>query len=871
MIAKTSFVDSPSRGQMRGLIRQPMMMMVLLILLAFTGAFISLMFIASDLNQQSDRQQSLLLDKALQTRQAVMQFHLSDNAEWGEAYQNLHRTLNRRWAWDNQNLGASLFDTFAYEGVFVISPQDETRYSVIRGRPEARSLALWLGTDPLRRIKAQLQASAGNAISDYVLADAQLTLYSAAWITPGGDRSVTTLPGPPSLMVFTDRLTPQKLLKLGQEYGIHNLHLDASPAARPASPHLLIAVGDKQVALIWRSANPGGALLTELLPLLVLIMLLSLFTALMLMRSALRKAQLNDESTWLLGQSQLALSASERRFRDIAETTTDWIWEMDSQLRLVWISGRFPVVTGFSSQEWIQRTLADFLLDYEKYRSRLMLFQQSGGQLTLTGCRYRSAQGHMRYCNLTLKEVMLTQGVSGFRGSATDITLEYEAQARAHYLSHFDELTGLANRVQMQEFLTGKLSLPSDPQHRLAIIMIDLDKFKPVNDIYGHTAGDKVLHEVSGRIRACLGSHGLVARLGGDEFVAILPEMNSRDRIVALCQQLIARINDAFEVCDNTLHIGASLGIALAPQDADNASDLLRYADIALYKAKNSGRNQWVFFDRDMEEKIVQRRELEHELRDAINSEQLALVYQARYALAAGEVTAVEALVRWQHPRLGLLMPDQFIPLAEETGLISALSDWVLLRACSDIVQFEPALSVSVNISATELQNDALPSRIAQVLQLSGLPNHRLEIEVTENALLSDPEKTLATMQAVKALGVKFLIDDFGTGYASLCYLRAFPFDGLKIDKSFIFPLGESPQARQVVENMIGLGRAYSLSVTAEGVETPGHMAQLQALACDAVQGYYIGRPGPLAQIVMTVPDDNPMRKNAAVPRQRHS
>lgn len=871
MIAKTSFVDSPSRGQMRGLIRQPMMMMVLLILLAFTGAFISLMFIASDLNQQSDRQQSLLLDKALQTRQAVMQFHLSDNAGWGEAYQNLHRTLNRRWAWDNQNLGASLFDTFAYEGVFVISPQNETRYSVIRGRPEARSLALWLGTDPLRRIKAQLQASAGNAISDYVLADAQLTLYSAAWITPGGDRSVTTLPGPPSLMVFTDRLTPQKLLKLGQEYGIHNLHLDASPAARPASPHLLIAVGDKQVALIWRSANPGGALLTGLLPLLVLIMLLSLFTALMLMRSALRKAQLNDESTWLLGQSQLALSASERRFRDIAETTTDWIWEMDSQLRLVWISGRFPVVTGFSSQEWIQRTLADFLLDYEKYRSRLMLFQQSGGQLTLTGCRYRSAQGHMRYCNLTLKEVMLTQGVSGFRGSATDITLEYEAQARAHYLSHFDELTGLANRVQMQEFLTGKLSLPSDPQHRLAIIMIDLDKFKPVNDIYGHTAGDKVLHEVSGRIRACLGSHGLVARLGGDEFVAILPEMNSRDRIVALCQQLIARINDAFEVCDNTLHIGASLGIALAPQDADNASDLLRYADIALYKAKNSGRNQWVFFDRDMEEKIVQRRELEHELRDAINSEQLALVYQARYALAAGEVTAVEALVRWQHPRLGLLMPDQFIPLAEETGLISALSDWVLLRACSDIVQFEPALSVSVNISATELQNDALPSRIAQVLQLSGLPNHRLEIEVTENALLSDPEKTLATMQAVKALGVKFLIDDFGTGYASLCYLRAFPFDGLKIDKSFIFPLGESPQARQVVENMIGLGRAYSLSVTAEGVETPGHMAQLQALACDAVQGYYIGRPGPLAQIVMTVPDDNPMRKNAAVPRQRHS
>ncbi|BAN95280.1 hypothetical protein E05_05140 [Plautia stali symbiont] len=455
-----------------------------------------------------------------------------------------------------------------------------------------------------------------------------------------------------------------------------------------------------------------------------------------------------------------------------------------------------------------------------------MQLADSGGQLTLNGCRYLSAQHQPRYCNLTLKRVSLAHGVSGFRGSASDVTLEVEAQARAHYLSHFDELTGLANRVQMREFLTGQLSLPLP-----AMIMIDLDKFKPVNDFYGHAAGDQVLHAVSDRIRRTLNGNGLVARLGGDEFVVILPEAGSREQVDALCQQLIAQLNLPFPVYNNDIHIGGSLGIALAQQDADNASDLLRFADIALYKAKNSGRNQWIFFDRGMEEKIVQRREMEHELREALQENQL---------------------------RLGLLMPDQFIPLAEETGLISELSDWVLLNACEDIARYRPEMAVSVNISASELQDSALAERITRVLQLSGLPSQRLEIEVTENALLSDPDKTLAVMQAVKALGVRFLIDDFGTGYASLCYLRAFPFDGIKIDKSFIFPLADSPQARQVVENMIGLGKAYSLSVTAEGVETPVQMSQLQELACDAIQGYYIGRPLPLPQISTEPPQSEP-------------
>lgn len=856
MKAKPSPMEFPASGRMRGLIKLPMRLMLSLIFLSFMVALVTLCFIASDLNQQNTRQNHLLLEKALLTRQEVMQFHLSDNAEWGEAYENLHRTVNKEWAWTRQNLGESLFETFAYEGVFVISPQGETVYSVIDGKPQPRSFNAWLGRDLLPILQQLLQNSDGKALSRFVVANHQLVLITASWITTGGDNSVQPVAGPPSLMIFADRLTPAKLLQLGHEYGIRQLRVDFTlPAsAEPLADSLRLSTDGQPALMRWQNANPGGTLLTGLLPLLILTMLIVLFGALMLMRSALLKAQLNDENTWLLAQSQQALSASERRFRDIAETTTDWIWEMDAHLRFSWISGRFPVVTGFNSEEWLQRTLDEFLLCDERQRDRLKQFQHAGGQLTLSGCRYLSAQHQPRYCNLTLKRVSLAQGDPGFRGSATDVTLEMEAQARAHYLSHFDELTGLANRVQMREFLTGKLSLPMPSQPMLAMIMIDLDKFKPVNDLFGHAAGDKVLHEVSERIRSTLNGNGLVARLGGDEFVIILPEAGTHAQIDALCQQLIKQLNAPFMVYDNTIQIGASLGIALAPQDADNASDLLRFADIALYKAKNSGRNHWIFFHRDMEEKIVQRREMEHALREAIQEDQLRLVYQTRYDLLTARISAVEALVRWQHPRLGLLMPDQFIPLAEETGLISALSDWVLLNACRDIARYRPEMAVSVNISATELQDGALPERIARVLQLSGLPSQRLEIEVTESALLSDPEKTLAVMQAVKALGVKFLIDDFGTGYASLCYLRAFPFDGIKIDRSFISPLTESQQARQVVENMIGLGKAYALSVTAEGVETPMQMSQLQDLACDAIQGYYIGRPLPLPQISTTAP-----------------
>lgn len=424
-----------------------------------------------------------------------------------------------------------------------------------------------------------------------------------------------------------------------------------------------------------------------------------------------------------------------------------------------------------------------------------------------------------------------------------------EAQARVQYLSLHDELTGLPNRTRMREFLEGKLQALPDNEHPLAMVSLDLDKFKPVNDLFGHPAGDAVLHEVSARLRGCLREYDLVARQGGDEFILILPDIMRREEIEAICARILTEVRKPFIVSGNEIFIGVSMGIALAPQDAVDAGELLRFSDIALYEAKNAGRNTWRFYAPEMEQQIVQRRELEESLRDAIRLQQFRLVYQPRYDLHSRRVTAVEALIRWDHPQLGVIMPDQFIPLAEETGLINAISEWVLRTACRDAAQALGDLAISVNISAVEFGSRGLIERVKAALAAAGLSPERLEIEVTEGVTLHNPQQSLALMQELKALGVRLLIDDFGIGYSSLSYLRSFPFDGIKLDKSFIDAMPHDENANAVVENIIGLGKAFSLSITAEGVETQAQLDKLKMLDCDEMQGYLVDRPLELAAL----------------------
>ena len=835
----------------KGLINKTFTYIVTLLISIFIAAIISLLIIKDNVNEISDTHDEFLLRKALDTRQESMRSHLKDNAEWGDAYKHLHLNTDVHWAWDKQNLGKSLYDNFGYEGVFVLSPEGSTRYSVVDGKLKLQALERWLDKSTKDRLLRETSIKSGSPVSVLTLIDSVPAIVSAQWITTGDDSSVQTLPGKPSTMVFIDKLTARKLLTIGQDAGIQNVR--TSPATVTSQinnqTEFTLSTQNGDVKIIWDGENPGQALIIYFLPLLILSVVLTVSMTVILMRHIMQKARMLDENTFLLEQARLNLITSEKRFRDVSETTSDWFWETDLSLRITWLSGRFSTITGYENSKWIGRRLD------ELFPSTSGLSHDCSRQRDLTerfefkNCPYTHAQQTTSYCTLLAKFSAQPDGMVVLRGAATDVSQEVEATKRVEFLSRHDELTGLPNRYHIKEFLAGKLAKEDLNHYPFAMICLDLDKFKPVNDIFGHSTGDALLGEVASRLKNCVRRGDFVARQGGDEFMLLLGNTSQQDQIEEVCRRIVQELNRPFAIEGNDVAIGVSMGIALAPRDSSSANDLLRYADIALYQAKQSGRNRWVYYRPDMSEKLTERRKLELELKTAIREEQLYLVYQPRYNLRYSTIDAVEALVRWQHPARGTIMPDQFIPLAEETGLIISLSNWVIRKACAETKDKLPGLSVSVNISAIEFQASDLAERIKEILRETGLEPNRLEIEVTENVTLSDPEKTLQTMKSLKKMGVRILIDDFGAGYASLSYLRKFQFDGLKLDKSFIFTLGDSPQNQSVVEKIIDLGKAYSMAVTAEGGETAEQLSFLKKNKCDEVQGYLLGKPAAITDL----------------------
>ncbi|QGR08904.1 diguanylate cyclase (plasmid) [Pantoea phytobeneficialis] len=841
-----------SSASSRKLIRQPLIIMILLMFFGFIITLGMIFFIASDLNSISDTEDSVLIRKLIQNQQDDISSHLTDNAVWGGSYKNLHEKVNLNWAWEQQNLGASLYKDFGYNGIFVINPAGKTVYSIINGKLSTDSIQQWMETDPTPAILHQLRKSNGSASTQFMMVKGKPVLVSAAWITPGSDNTIKNVSEQHSILLFVVNMTDAKLIKLGADYTINNLHYEESETPYDGAKNMIpLSEFGARGILTWQSENPGKQLIVLLLPITVVIYLGMLFAAIMQLKHIIKIVQSSDENIFMLQQSQLALLASEKRFRDVAETSTDWIWEADNNLAFNWISSRFSAITGYSSNIWIHRTLQDFLFNGNSLLNSLEDKLKPGEYTHLSRCRYLSAQQYIRYCDLTIRRIELANGRQGFRGTVTDVTLEVEAEEKAKYLALHDDLTGLPNRTQMKQFLTGELEIHHTCDNPLAVIMVDLDKFKPVNDIYGHAMGDAVLHEVSLRFRHCVDDVGFTARLGGDEFVIIVPAMDTEE-ISNLCDKIIEKINTPFHINGTEISIGVSMGIATTPKDADNITDILRYSDFALYKAKNNGGNKYEFYHTELTDKIVQRREMESELREAIRSGQLAVVYQPRLNMKLAKVTAVEALVRWNHPVRGLVMPDQFISLAEETGLIKEITDWVIERACFDMQSCFDQMKVSVNISALEFSDRGLTERITRILEKTGFASHRLEIEITENALVKNPDDALKTMRELHKLGINFHVDDFGTGYASFGYLSNFPFNGLKLDKSFILAMHESDNALKIVENLISLGKAYSLVITAEGVETLQQKEQLQKFNCDVLQGYLIGQPIQITQLTET-------------------
>ncbi len=374
------------------------------------------------------------------------------------------------------------------------------------------------------------------------------------------------------------------------------------------------------------------------------------------------------------------------------------------------------------------------------------------------------------------------------------------------------------------------------------MLLIDLDKFKQVNDTLGHLAGDQLIQAVAARLSACLPRHGIVARLGGDEFATCINGIDDAAMLGSLAETCLAELRRPFDIMGSTVHIGGSIGIALAAPHGSDRTELLRKADIAMYRAKESGRNGYRFFTPDMDESLANRRLLEEDLRHALEGRrELFVAYQPKLDATGRTIVGLEALVRWEHPSRGTLSPDVFIPLAEETGLIAALGNWVLAEACRVARQW-PDLTMAVNISPTQFKTPGVAQVIRSIVEDAGVRPRQIELEVTEGVLVEDGSKGQEELNALREAGFSIALDDFGTGYSSLSYLKRFKVDRIKIDRSFVKRVGQDEEAIAIVQAVIALGRAMNLSITAEGVETAEQSALLRTAGCNELQGFLFSK-----------------------------
>jgi diguanylate cyclase (GGDEF)-like protein len=448
--------------------------------------------------------------------------------------------------------------------------------------------------------------------------------------------------------------------------------------------------------------------------------------------------------------------------------------------------------------------------------------------------------------------IALTRAPLSTGGAVTihvDVTEKRNSEKQIAFLAHHDALTGLANRVQLREHLEKTLK-HVERGGKASILCLDLDNFKIINDTLGHSVGDALLCAVSARLRELVGERDLISRTGGDEFSIVQSSSEQpMEAAAALAARIVEALSVPFELGDHHVVIGASVGVAIAPDDGDNADQLLRNADMALYRAKEEGRARFHFFEPEMDVKAQARRALELDLRSAITAGEFELHYQPIVNLAENRINGFEALLRWNHPTRGKVPPNDFIPLAEETGLIVAIGEWVIRQACAEAMRWPSELRVAVNVSPVQFRTKSLVSAVVSALAASGLRPDLLELEITESVLMANNDSTLAALHQLRGLGVRISMDDFGTGYSSLSYLRSFPFDKIKIDQSFVRDLADRPDSIAIIRAVAGLGHSFGVTTTAEGVETQEQLDKMREEGCSEVQGYFYSKPVPSSEI----------------------
>jgi diguanylate cyclase (GGDEF)-like protein/PAS domain S-box-containing protein len=568
-----------------------------------------------------------------------------------------------------------------------------------------------------------------------------------------------------------------------------------------------------------------------------------------------------------LKEAEAALRSSEMRFRDLTELSSDWYWEQDDQLRFTQMSSK---VYEFSldAQEHIGKTrweIPTLSVTDEQWRTHRKLLEERRPFLDFVYQRL-DVHGDLRTISTSGRPIFDEQGeFRGYRGTGRDITEQRRVEEQIRHMAHHDALTQLPNRVLLHDRIGQAIAQAQRNSGVLALLFIDLDRFKTVNDSLGHPVGDRLLQAVAARLVTCTRSSDTVARIGGDEFVVLLGNLDRPETARHVAQKVLDALSEPVTLDGHELKVTPSVGICAYPHDGKDVETLMRNADTAMYHAKQMGRNNYQFFTQAMNDAAQQRLSLENDLRFAVERGEFTLHYQPQLDLKTGAIVGFEALVRWQHPQRGLVAPGEFITAAEETGLIGPLGEWVLHQACTQARVWQkagqPQLQVAVNCSAQQFQREGFVEAVDRVLRETGMPAPRLELEITESVIIHHSDEVNARFQALEDMGVRISIDDFGTGYSSLSYLKRLAIHQLKIDQSFVRDISSDPDDAAIVSAIIAIAHSLDLDVVAEGVETNEQLVFLRSLGCDSGQGFLFSKPLPADEFERLLATWNPQAR----------
>ncbi|HEX7781821.1 MAG TPA: EAL domain-containing protein [Sphingobium sp.] len=539
--------------------------------------------------------------------------------------------------------------------------------------------------------------------------------------------------------------------------------------------------------------------------------------------------------------------------REYEDTGSDWLWQTDAARRINGVSSRFasimgvepadlegkPLVQILAGSAWESGKFAAALHDLAEKLKRRESFSNIIIPVEIAG--------EIRWWELSASPRMDDKGAYlGFRGVGSDVTVQRESADKIAQLARFDALTDLPNRMQLADALSASLDGVERWNSRCAFLMIDLDRFKAVNDTLGHQVGDRLLQRVAERLRQVCSANEICGRIGGDEFAIVIREVVDTHYVDQVAEATIELLSRPYEVDQHTLYIGASIGSALAPRDGRTTETLIRSADLALYRAKEEGGGKHCHYEPRLHLHAEERRTLEVALREALEKQQLSVVYQPVVNAKSGVVEGFESLIRWTHPEMGPISPAKFIPVAEDARLIAPIGEWVLRTACHEAMNWPAHIRVAVNVSAEQLGHPSFVSTVMSALAQSGLPAHRLELEVTESVFMREGNGATQVLEQILALGIKLSLDDFGTGYSSLGYLSRTRFSTIKVDRSFVVGASRNvPESLAIVRAVVALADSLGMATTAEGVETEAEVEMVNRLGCTKIQGFYFGRPMP--------------------------